>query len=162
MVQQTLRRIACVIVPISLFLVAVIVLLWQFSEITSRQEVLSLTSFLVILTLSALSFNWSRATHTFAADEAREQIYRAGIDLFLASLLALIATCFAWMQSNTSIQSIYRFLPFWLQDIFRGREQVLLYPLFWIHWTFLLLALLLTCGALTSLVRSIPRSNDKM
>lgn len=149
-IQHGLRWFACVIVPIGLLLVAVIVLLSQLTELKSRQEVLSLTSFLVILTLSALSFNWSRATHTFTSEATREKIYQAGVDLFLASLLALIAACFAWLQSNPP--SAFG-LP-----IFANNQQFVLLLLFWIHWTFLLLALLMTLGAIAQIVLAIPRS----
>ncbi|TWT31369.1 hypothetical protein [Blastopirellula retiformator] len=152
-IQQVLRWIACLIAPIFLLLVAVIVLIWQFTEITSRQEVLSLTSFLVILTFSASSFNWSRATHNFASEVTRKRIYQAGVDLFLAALLALIASCFAWLQSSPP--------RFFRLSIISDNQQFLFLLLFWIHWTFLLLALLITCVSLTSLVLSIHRAKDQ-
>lgn len=149
-VQQFLRLIACVIVPTFLLLVAAIVLIWQFTEINSRQEILSLTSFLVIMSLSALAFNWSRATHTFTTEKTRRSIYYAGIDLFLASMMALVASCFAWVQSTPA-------MLYWI-DASTARQALAI--VFWIHWIFLLLAMLMTLAAILSLILAIRRSDQ--
>jgi quinol-cytochrome oxidoreductase complex cytochrome b subunit len=53
-------------------------------------------------------------------------VYQAGIDLFLGSLLALIATFFAWLQFNSS-----------------GLAPLFQPILFALHWLFLCLSLLL-------------------
>ncbi|MCC9604528.1 hypothetical protein LOC68_27575 [Blastopirellula sp. JC732] len=155
--QRLLRLIACVVAPTFLFLVAVIVLAWQFTEFSSRQEILSLTSFLVIMSLSALAFNWSRATHTFASEATRRRIYFAGIDLFLASMLALIASCFAWLQSTPAPAILREFIPI---DFQAGAQQYILSLWFWTHWIFLLLALLMTLGAIMSIVLAIQWPNE--
>ncbi|UUO08887.1 hypothetical protein M4951_11345 [Blastopirellula sp. J2-11] len=117
----------------------------------NRNEILSFTSFIVILSLSALAFNWCRVTPTFASEVILKQIYRAGIDFFLASMLALIATCLAWMRTLP--------LP---AGIFAGSlsDSSFYRILFWMHWSFLSLALVLTLGAILSMILVIGKSDE--
>ncbi|EAQ79695.1 hypothetical protein DSM3645_24340 [Blastopirellula marina DSM 3645] len=128
------------------------VLISQFAEMKNRNEILSFTSFIVILSLSALAFNWCRVTPTFASEAILKQIYRAGIDFFLASMMALIATCLAWMRT----------LPLPAGIFARNLSDASFYRiLFWMHWSFLSFALILTLGAILSMILAIGRSDEE-
>jgi transposase len=98
----------------------------QFLKIASKNELLSLTSFVVLLSFSALSFNWCRVSPSYSSEKLLNVICSAGVDSFIASLLALVAAFFAWLQTmNLSI------LP------------SIGYPLlFVLHFSFILLSLL--------------------
>jgi hypothetical protein len=128
--RKLLRKASFILLPIFLVLILVSVLASQFTELASRNEVLSLSSFITLLTFSGLAFNWCRVSPAIVPEALLNFVYRAGVDLFLASLLALIATFFAWLQINPSG------LPSTIQPIL----QPILFPL---HWLFLALSLLL-------------------
>lgn len=149
--RQMLRIVACVLAPAFLVLLAAVVLVSQFTELATRNELLSLTSFIVILSLSGLAFNWSRVSASFAPEVLLKKIYQAGVDLFLASILAMIATGFAWLQSIQYFKSPVE-----------GPRQVLdIYPiLFWVHWLFLCLALLMTLAAIASIMIAVKQTNE--
>ena len=129
------RRVAIAVLPPALGFVALVVLVGQFAELGTGREVLSLTSFVVLVSFSALAFNWSRVAPTLVSDADAAVIYRVAVDLFLASLLALVATFFAWSQT---------FLP--------GLPVMVQFGLFAVHWAFLLLAVLLFLIALLRLL----------
>lgn len=136
--QQSVRRVSLVLIPYCFMLILMILLATQFTELGTSNEILSLTSFATLLTLSALAFNWSRVSPSFTSERLLRQIYGSGIDLFIASLLALIATFFAWLLTKPGV-----FFPF-------SRAVVIL--LFCLHWIFLALALLLFLLALFQLL----------
>ena len=142
--QNSLRRFACLILPVFLITVSVIVLVSQFSELSTKSEILSFTSFVVILSFSALAFNWCRVSAPFFTESMVKTIYQAGADLFLASLLALVASCFAWMKTTLAITSGGVYFLFFVT-----------------HWIFLCASILLFLTAILSLVFSInaQRSN---
>ena len=112
--------------PPFFILALVAVLAAQFSELNTANEILSLSSFITLISFSALAFNWSRVSTTFTPEPFLKEVYQTGIDLFLASLLALVATFFAWLQAKT--------IPL---------PQVLQPVLFALHWLFLACSLLL-------------------
>lgn len=101
-VQQLLRRGALWLLPPLLVLIAISILAAQVSEFATQKEVLSLSSFIVILSFSGLAFNWCRVSASLTSEASLKIVYEVGIDLFLASLLALTATFFAWLQATAT------------------------------------------------------------
>ena len=97
--------VVCGLIALALILISVLLVASQFSEASSKNEMLSLTSFVVILTFSGLAFNWCRVPPSFASDEILKKIYRTGIHLFLSSLLALVASFFTWFQTSPEMNS---------------------------------------------------------
>jgi quinol-cytochrome oxidoreductase complex cytochrome b subunit len=101
---------------------------------------LSLTSFLVLLSFSALAFNWCRVSPSACSESDLVAVYEVGVDLFLSSMLALIATFLAWVQLG------------------QGGIPVSLNPVFFaLHWFFLLGALVLFLIAVFSLLQVVKR-----
>lgn len=102
---HTLLMLVCGVIALALILISVLLVATQFSEASSKNEMLSLTSFVVILTFSGLAFNWCRVPPHFASEEILKKIYRTGIHLFLSSLLALVASFFTWFQTSPEMNS---------------------------------------------------------
>jgi hypothetical protein len=144
--QKSLRWLSLLLIPYFFMLILVILLGTQFTELGTSNEILSFSSFITLLSLSALAFNWSRVSSSFTSEALLETIYRAGIDLFIASLLALIATFFAWLLTKPGL-----LVPF------SKTMQILLFAL---HWIFLALSLLLFLLALFQLLGTAKRISN--
>ena len=141
--RKALRSISLFLIPPFLILILISVLVTQFTELGTAKEILSLSSFITLLSFSALTFNWCRVSPSLTPEALLGSVYQSGIDLFLASLLALVATFFAWVQINP------QGLPTGFQPI-----------LFFMHWIFLafsLLLFLLSILQLFATVRQIDR-----
>ena len=123
--HQKLRALVCAIVAVFLVIISLVIILTQFTEISAKNENLSLASFLVILTFSGVAFQWAGVTAGFASPKVLKKVYQTGVDLFLDSLLALIAAFFAWLQSTPGM------LAPWLGTVCLV-----------IHWLFLSLAVI--------------------
>jgi hypothetical protein len=123
--HQKLRALVCAIVAVFLVIISLVIILTQFTEVSAKNENLSLASFLVILTFSGVAFQWAGVTAGFASPKVLKKVYQTGVDLFLDSLLALIAAFFAWLQSTPGM------LAPWL-----GMVCLV------IHWVFLSLAVI--------------------
>lgn len=121
--HQKLRAVVCTLVAVFLAVIAVVIIVTQFSELASKNETLSLASFLVILSFSGVAFQWAGVTAGFASPKVLTKVYQTGVDLFLDSFLALIAAFFAWLQSSPGI------IAPWLTTVCLV-----------IHWIFLSLA----------------------
>lgn len=137
-IRRIFRRFACALLPSFLIFISIFLLGTQLTEISTRNEIFSLSSFVVLLSFSALSFNWCRVSTACTSEEVLKIIYQAGIDLFLASLLALLATFFAWLSVNPL------FLPPFLYPV-----------LFGLHWLFLVISLVVFLMSILSLIQSI-------
>jgi hypothetical protein len=137
-----LRRITCILLPPVLILIALSLLAAQLTELTTKNEILSLSSFIVLLSFSALAFNWCRVSPSFAPEKLLRLVYQAGIDLFLASLLALVATFFAWLKTTSSL------------------VPSSLYPvLFVLHWLFLAISAFIFLLAILSILKAVKGIN---
>ena len=135
-----IRKLTCFLLGPFLCLTAVVILATQFTELASKNEILSLTSFLVLLSFSALAFNWCRVSTSACSESDLVAVYEVGVDLFLSSMLALIATFLAWVQLG------------------QGGIPVSLNPVFFaLHWFFLLGALVLFLIAVFSLLQVVKR-----
>lgn len=141
--RTLLRRASLFLLPPLLTLISLGLLAAQFTELDTNKEILTLTTFAVLLSFSALAFNWCRVNTTFISEKILKGVYQAGIDLFLASLLALVAASFAWLQSLPK-------LPW----------PAVKLGLFALHWSFLLLSTLLFLTAILALIQSV-KSADK-
>jgi hypothetical protein len=137
-IQKSLRWLSLLLIPYFFMLILVVLLGTQFTELGTSNEILSFSSFITMLSLSAMAFNWSRVSTSFTSEALLERIYRSGIDLFIASMLALIATFFAWLLTKPGL-----LVPF------SRTIQVILFAL---HWVFLALSLLLFLLALFQLL----------
>jgi len=141
--RKLIRRVTCVLLPPFLILISFSILAIQFKEISTRSEILSLTSFITLISFSALAFNWCRVSSSLTSEDILKLVYQVGIDLFLASLLALVSTFFAWVKMTAS------FIP------------TTFYPLlFGLHWLFLLMAILLFLFCMLCLLRAIRDINS--
>jgi len=141
--RRILLSLSCTLLRPVICVLAITMLVAQFTEVTSNSEILPLTSFIVLLSFSALAFNWCRVPPAFSSESALLIVYRTGIDLFIASLLALVSTFFAWMLT---IQS--------------GFPRFLTIAIIVLHWIFLFLALLLFVLAVLSLVAIVKQLHD--
>jgi len=138
--RARIRKVSCLLLGPFLCLTAAVLLVSQFSELDSRNEILSLTSFLVLLSFSALAFNWCRVPTSACSERDLVAVYEVGVDLFLSSMMALLATFFSWLPSGAS-----------------GIPSTLNPVLFILHLVFLLGALVLFLVAIFALLRVIRR-----
>lgn len=125
LLHVNLRKVVSLVVAIFLVVISIVVIATQFTEFATKSENLSLASFLVILSFSGVAFQWAGVTAGFASPKVLKKVYQTGVDLFLDSLLALIAAFFAWLQSTPSM------LAPWLAT-----------ACIVIHWIFLSLAVI--------------------
>lgn len=134
---RLLRQVTLLLVPPALLLMLVTEMLDQFVELQDRNEVVSTGIVIALLSMSALSFGWNRSLADLG-DRARigPTIHRAGVHLFTAALLALLALFFIWIK-----------LPAWIAKPWM--ETVL----FSLHWIFLLLAMVYAAQAVLSLFK---------
>jgi hypothetical protein len=133
-----LRAVVSAIVAIFLVVISIAIISTQFTEFSTRNENLSLASFLVILSFSGVAFQWSGVTAGFASPKVLKKVYQTGVDLFLDSILALIAAFFAWLQSTPEL------MPAWLAS-----------TCIVIHWVFLSLAVVFFLISMLCLLAAI-------
>lgn len=141
---RLLLVLVCGLIALTLILISALLLATQYQETSSKKEILSLTSFIVILTFSGLAFNWCRVPPSFAPEEILQKIYRTGIHLFLSSLLALVAAFFTWFQSTS--ETISPWMP----------KACLL-----LHWIFISLAIVFFLIAMLRLLAALARDASK-
>ena len=140
---RQLLVLVCGLIALTLVLISALLVVTQFSETSSKNEMLSLTSFIVILTFSGLAFNWCRVPPSFASEAILQKIYRTGIHLFLSSLLALVASFFTWFQSTPEMNSPW--MP----------KACLL-----LHWIFISLAIVFFLIAMLRLLAALVRDSS--
>lgn len=121
-----LRGVTLLLVPPALLLMFLTEMIDQFVELQERNEVISTGIVIALLSMSALSFGWNRSLADLG-DQANmgPRIHHAGVNLFTAALLALVALFFIWIKLPKGIV-----MP-WLESL-----------LFAFHWLFLLLAMI--------------------
>jgi uncharacterized membrane protein len=140
---RLLLVLVCGLIALTLILISALLMVTQFSETSSKNEMLSLTSFIVILTFSGLAFNWCRVPPSFASEAILQKIYRTGIHLFLSSLLALVASFFTWFQTSQEMTSPW--MP----------KACLL-----LHWIFISLAIVFFLIAMLRLLAALVRDSS--
>jgi len=143
--SSAVRWISSCLLPLFLCLTALVVLVTQFTELASRKEILSLTSFVTTLTFSALAFNWSRVSSTFCPEVDLRIVYHCGVDFLLASMMALISAFFSWLGVGEAG------IPVFLNPV-----------LFAMHWFFLLLTMLLSLMAFLQLLQVAGRATPTL
>ncbi|MCG6862461.1 MAG: hypothetical protein LJE70_14460 [Chromatiaceae bacterium] len=119
----------------SMVVMAIALLGIQLTEYSGNKEILPLSSFVLLLSLSALGFNWCRTAPRYSSEAALETACRSAITLFVASLLALVSAGLAFVQQSNT----------WMPDR-------LATPIFVLHWLFLALALALFLAAILSML----------
>jgi hypothetical protein len=90
-----LRAVVSAVVAVFLVVISIVIVATQFTEFSVKNENLSLASFIVILSFSGVAFQWAGVTARFADPKVLKRVYQTGVDLFLDSILALIAAFFA-------------------------------------------------------------------
>jgi hypothetical protein len=100
------------VLPALLCMLAFALVLAQFSEFVGNKEIIPLTSFLVLLTMSNTAFNWCRVSENFTSHSVLVSIYYCAVALLVASLSAVVSAAFAFVTVTFS------FLPNWLVVIF--------------------------------------------
>lgn len=134
--MKAFRRFTVILIPPSLLLIVVLVMAEQFTEIQDRNEILTATVVVALMSMSALSFSWVRCLPDDLLRTYGDVIHGAGIDLFIASLPALISAFLIWIKVPTPIDSIAGTLL-----------------IFTLHWIFLLMAMVYSVNALLRLLR---------
>lgn len=140
--RRLFRRLSCLALPPILILLGLATIGLQFRELSSRSEILSLSSFVVLLSFSALAFNWSRVSSEFVSAKKLHEVYEAAVDFFVASLLALVSAMFTWLQGTPNL------------------APLLWKALFGLHWLFLLGSIVLLLVALLALLRVVAKSDE--
>lgn len=138
--QRMLLIAACAVLALALVVISLLLVVNQFSEAASKDEMLSLTSFVVILTFSGLTFNWCRVPPNFGSEEILKKVYWAGIQLFLSSLFALVASFFTWFQRSPEMNAS------WM-----SKSCLIL------HWVFISLAIVFFLIAMLRLLATIVK-----
>ncbi|MFM8524848.1 MAG: hypothetical protein ACKOCM_04425 [Cyanobacteriota bacterium] len=72
------------------------VLISQYQELGTLREVASLGSFVTFLAMANFAISWSRMAADLATMQERRCAKQVGLDLFLASLLALLSQALIW------------------------------------------------------------------
>ena len=133
---RLLRRITMLLLPPALLLIFVAEMLLQFVELQDRNEVISAGIVIALLAMSTLSFGWNRSLSNLGDHAGMgPRIHQAGVNLFTAALLALVALFFVWIK-----------LPSWMA--IPSMETFF----FVLHWVFLLLAMIYAMQAVWTLV----------
>jgi len=113
-----------------------IAVLWlQMTELDGNKEVLPLSSFVLLISLSALGFNWCRTNAKYSSEAALDCACRSAISLFVAGLLALISAGLTFIQQNAG-----------------GLPDAMQTAILALHWLFLALALMLSLVAILSML----------
>jgi len=135
--RSLVRGVSLLLLPPLLVLVCGGMLVAQYFELFGNQEVLPLTSFVVLLSFAGLALSWCRVRADFTPEETLRRVYLASIDLFVSSLMALVSTAFSWvLTTQTSL------------------PPALFYSATVLHWISLLLALLLFLVAILTLLQA--------
>ncbi|MGB5830884.1 MAG: hypothetical protein WBG92_02700 [Thiohalocapsa sp.] len=133
--RRTLLCLSRAILGPSMVILAIALLGLQLTEFGENREILPLSSFVLLLSLSGLAFGWCRTAPKYSSEETLEAAYRSAIALFVASLLALISAGLAFLQQTVS-----------------GVPSALAIPIFVLHWLFLALALVLFLVAILTML----------
>lgn len=134
--RRVIRNISIVLIPIGVVILLATVLIAQSTELATRSEILPLSSFAILLTFSSVAFGWSRVP--YLAEDTLLHIFRAGVDMFVASLLALTAAALGWLSSTPAIASSSAYVV-----------------LLGVHWFFLCLCFALFTIAILQLMRAV-------
>ena len=91
-----LRMLICRACIWGLFSLGVLLLFSQWTELQSHTESVPLGSTVTFLALSGLAFNWARVEDTMVLPHEKRVAKQAGVDLFAASMLALVTQGLVW------------------------------------------------------------------
>ena len=91
-----LRILVCKVSIWGLFSLGVLLLFSQWTELKTHTEMVPLASTVTFLALSGVAFNWSRVDDVLAPPPEKMLAKQAGVDLFNASMLALVAQGLVW------------------------------------------------------------------
>lgn len=139
-----LHRFTLLLVPAALLVMFVTEMLDQFVELQDRNEAISAGIVIALLSMSGLSFAWSRSLSDLGdRQKLGPRIHSAGEGLFIAALLALMALFFISIKP-----------PAWISTLWIG------YLLFSIHWLFLLLAMIYATQSVWELFKVAMAARD--
>lgn len=108
----------------------------QLAELQGASELLPLTVFAVLLSLASLALNWSRTNPDWGTAQELRSVKRAGLDLFIAAILNLVAASLLQVAQN---------------PLMKG--SLLLKPLLFLHVLFISVGLIIGWFALVVMLR---------
>ena len=94
--MKRLRTLICRVAVWGTFCLGVLLIFSQWSELQAHTESVPLGSTVTFLALSGLSFNWARVDDTMVTPTEKRVAKQAGVDLFAASMMALVAQGLVW------------------------------------------------------------------
>jgi uncharacterized membrane protein len=137
--DQFIRFALVAILPISSLLVACALAV----EFVKAKETVPASLFIVLLSLCGVCMAWARVEVISRLEQ--EQVYLAGVHVFLGSMLALASLPLVWFAQN-----------------FKSTLNVLFYDvLVGAHVLFLVLSLILGCRAVVRLLRVVNRTGQE-
>ena len=89
--------------PTALALVGLLLIILQVQEHLANREALPVSSFLVLLSIASFAYSWARITAPITSEQERLDMKLAGMDLFLSSLLSLLAAAFVWIPKTATL-----------------------------------------------------------
>ena len=97
------KLVASWVLPTLLCMLTGALVLVQFSEFGGNKEIIPLTSFLALLTMSNTAFNWCRVSEHFTSRAVLASIYRCAVALLVASLSAMISAAFVFVTVTFTV-----------------------------------------------------------
>ena len=125
--------------PTAIALVGLLLLALQVQEHVANREALPVSSFLVLLSTATLAIGWARLSEPNTTPQEQLDLKLAGLDLFIASLLSLLAAAFVWIPKTATLFT----MP-------------LVHVAFGLHLIVLAIAFLLAWLGLTRMLRYYP------
>ena len=95
--MNRVRAVAIALVIWGTGLIALFTIVTQPQELNTLREVTTLGTFVTFLVLANFCMSWSRVTQELESLDVRRSVKRAGLDLFLAGLLALVSQGLLWL-----------------------------------------------------------------
>lgn len=133
---HTLRVVAIRASSLVLTLLLFLLVVRQLAELQGASELLPITAFAVLLSLSSLALNWSRTNPDWGTEPELRSVKRSGLDLFIAAILNLVAACLLQVAQSPFMKGAF-----------------LLGPVLLLHVVFISIGLVIGWFALVSMLR---------
>ncbi len=91
-----LRLLVCRLTIWGLVGLGVLLIVSQWTELKTHTESVPLVSTVTFLALSGVAFNWARLDEALVMPHEKRIAKQAGVDLFMASMLALVTQGLLW------------------------------------------------------------------
>jgi len=94
--MKRLRLLVCRVSVWGTFCLGLLLIFSQWTELKAHTESVPLGSTVTFLALSGLAFNWSKVEDTLVTPTEKRVAKQAGVDLFCASMMALVTQGLVW------------------------------------------------------------------